>query len=171
MNSAQRRDMLLELIKKSDKPIKGNELAHILKVSRQVIVQDIALIRASGENIVATPQGYVIFNQNDKIKHKIECNNHNNVEELYEELKTIIEVGGIVEDVIVKHPVYGDIKAELNISSLRDIDKFIDKIKSDKFKQLSTLSEYNHIHTIEVSNEELLDEIIEKLRIKGIISN
>lgn len=172
MNSTQRREKLLDLIQESNQPIKGSQLAHILKVSRQVIVQDIALIRASGENVVATPQGYVIFNnREEKIKYKIECNNHEKVEDLYEELKIIVEFGGTVKNVIVIHPIYGEIEAELNISSLRDINKFIEKIKNDEFKQLSSLSKYNHFHTIEASDKEIIEDIIANLRIKGILSN
>ena len=91
MNSSERKDKLLKLIEESTKPIKGNELAEKLNVSRQIIVQDIALIRATGKDIVATPQGYMIYNQNNKIEKKIKCKNHKNNEELFDELKSIID--------------------------------------------------------------------------------
>ena len=171
MNPSERKDKLLKLIEESTKPIKGNELAEKLNVSRQIIVQDIALIRATGKDVVATPQGYMIYNQNNKIEKKIKCKNHKNNEELFDELKSIIDMGGTVKDVIVNHPIYGEIKAELNISSLRDINDFMNKIKKDEFKQLSSLTKYNHTHTIEASKNEILDEIIEILGEKGIISN
>ena len=107
MNSSERKDKLLKLIEESTKPIKGNELAEKLNVSRQIIVQDIALIRATGKDIVATPQGYMIYNQNNKIEKKIKCKNHKNNEELFDELKSIIDMGGTVKDVIVNHLIYG----------------------------------------------------------------
>lgn len=171
MNLTERRAKLLDIIEKSNKPIKGNDLAELLNVSRQVIVQDIALIRATGKEIVATPQGYIIFTQDKKIEEKINCKNHKNNDELFDELKIIIEMGGIVKDVIVEHPIYGEIKAELNISSHKDIIDFMGKIKTDEFKQLSSLTTYNHIHTIEVSKKETLDEIIKILRDKNKLSN
>ena len=62
MNTKERRELLLSILNKSTNPIKGDELANILNVSRQVIVKDIALIRATGVDIIATPQGYVIYN-------------------------------------------------------------------------------------------------------------
>ncbi|MEG2610523.1 MAG: transcription repressor NadR [Bacilli bacterium] len=171
MNSTERRKKILNIIEESNVSIKGNELANRLNVSRQIIVQDIALIRAAGNDIVATSQGYIIFNKSYKIEHKIECKNHKSNEDLFDELKTIIDMGGSVKDVIVNHPRYGEIRAELNISSLRDINDFMNKIKKDEFKQLSSLTDYNHSHTIEVSKKEILEQIIEILEQKDIISN
>ena len=171
MNLNERRETLRDIIERSDKPIKGSELADLLNVSRQIIVQDIALIRASGKEIVATPQGYIVFNKSKKIEGKIQCKNHSNNEELFDELKTIVDMGGILKDVIINHPIYGEIKAELNISSLRDIKEFMEKVKKDEFRQLSSLTKYDHSHTIEVSKKEILDEIIEILDEKSMLSN
>ena len=102
MKVKERRELLLSILNKSAKPIKGDELANTLNVSRQVIVQDIALIRAIGVDIIATPQGYVIYNTKVTTK-TIECKNHVNGDEFYNELKTIVDLGGKVKDVIVKH--------------------------------------------------------------------
>ena len=102
MKVKERRELLLSILNKSAKPIKGDELANTLNVSRQVIVQDIALIRATGVDIIATPQGYVIYNTKVTTK-TIECKNHVNGDEFYNELKTIVDLGGKVKDVIVKH--------------------------------------------------------------------
>ena len=104
MKVKERRELLLSILNKSAKPIKGDELANTLNVSRQVIVQDIALIRATGVDIIATPQGYVIYNTKVTTK-TIECKNHVNGDEFYNELKTIVDLGGKVKDVIVKHPI------------------------------------------------------------------
>ena len=126
MKVKERRELLLSILNKSAKPIKGDELA-----SRQVIVQDIALIRATGVDIIATPQGYVIYNTKVTTK-TIECKNHVNGDEFYNELKTIVDLGGKVKDVIVKHPIYGEIKVDLDIDSNRDIDEFMKKASSDE---------------------------------------
>ena len=163
MKVKERRELLLSILNKSAKPIKGDELANTLNVSRQVIVQDIALI-------IATPQGYVIYNTKVTTK-TIECKNHVNGDEFYNELKTIVDLGGKVKDVIVKHPIYGEIKVDLDIDSNRDIDEFMKKASSDEFKQLSTLTKESHLHTIEAKSEEILDEIVSSLLDKNILVN
>ena len=169
MKAKERRELLLNILNKSSNPIKGDELANTLDVSRQVIVQDIALIRAAGVDIIATPQGYVIYNSKVAVK-TIECKNHTNTEEFYNELKTIVDLGGKVKDVIVKHPLYGEIKVDLDIASNRDIDEFMKKASNDEFKQLSILTKESHLHTIEAKNEEILDEIISTLLDKNILA-
>ena len=149
MKVKERRELLLSILNKSAKPIKGDELANTLNVSRQVIVQDIALIRATGVDIIATPQGYVIYNTKVTTK-TIECKNHVNGDEFYNELKTIVD---------------------LDIDSNRDIDEFMKKASSDEFKQLSTLTKESHLHTIEAKSEEILDEIVSSLLDKNILVN
>ena len=166
MKVKERRELLLSILNKSAKPIKGDELANTLNVSRQVIVQDIA----TGVDIIATPQGYVIYNTKVTTK-TIECKNHVNGDEFYNELKTIVDLGGKVKDVIVKHPIYGEIKVDLDIDSNRDIDEFMKKASSDEFKQLSTLTKESHLHTIEAKSEEILDEIVSSLLDKNILVN
>ena len=165
MKVKERRELLLSILNKSAKPIKGDELANTLNVSRQVIVQDIALIRSTGVDIIATPQGYVIYNT------KVTTKNHVNGDDFYNELKTIVDLGGKVKDVIVKHPIYGEIKVDLDIDSNRDIDEFMKKASSDEFKQLSTLTKESHLHTIEAKSEEILDEIVSSLLDKNILVN
>lgn len=168
MDSSQRRKKLLEILKISDKPIKGSELSTKLNVSRQVVVKDIALLRASGIDILATSNGYVIL---DSTKHEfeIQCKNHQTDEELYEELQTIVDLGGKVKDVIVKHPTYGTLKADINVSTNRDLKKFMEKVYKQEFKQLSVLTSDYHTHTIEVPNKEILKEIENELKSKNIL--
>ncbi|OJT80958.1 transcription repressor NadR, partial [Clostridioides difficile] len=88
MNSNERRSKLIDILKESKHPVKGGTLAELLNVSRQVIVQDIALIRARGFEIIATPQGYIIYNQPYFTK-QIKCKNHKDSKEIYDELKII----------------------------------------------------------------------------------
>ena len=54
-----RREKLLNLVKRSKRPLSGTWLARKLGVSRQVIVQDVALLRAHGEQVHSTPRGYL----------------------------------------------------------------------------------------------------------------
>lgn len=168
MNSNQRREMLLKILKKSNKPIKGSELSTKLQVSRQVVVKDIALLRASGIDILATSTGYILF-EVGKSEFSIKCKNHNLDEEIYEELKTIIDLGGKANSVIIEHPTYGTLKADLNIATYRQLQKFMEKVATDEFKQLSALSSDYHIHTIEVADINVLEEIKQELREKNIL--
>ena len=54
MDGQARRQKLIEIIQKSDKPVSGTALAEQLNVSRQVVVTDIALIRANGIDVTST---------------------------------------------------------------------------------------------------------------------
>ena len=168
MSSNERREKLLQILKKSDKPVKGSELSAELQVSRQVVVKDIALLRASGLEIIATSNGYIVL---DSVKNefKIKCKNHNSDYELYDELQTIIDLGGKVKDVIVEHPTYGVLKADLNVATNRDLRNFMQKAATNEFKQLSVLSPDYHIHTIEVDNDEIFEEIQKELKLKNIL--
>ena len=168
MSSNERREKLLQILKKSDKPVKGSELSAELQVSRQVVVKDIALLRASGLEIIATSNGYIVL---DSVKNefKIKCKNHNSDDELYDELQTIIDLGGKVKDVIVDHPTYGVLKADLNVATNRDLRNFMQKAATNEFKQLSVLSPDYHIHTIEVDNDEIFEEIQKELKLKNIL--
>ena len=136
MSSNERREKLLQILKKSDKPVKGSELSAELQVSRQVVVKDIALLRASGLEIIATSNGYIVL---DSVKNefKIKCKNHNSDDELYDELQTIIDLGGKVKDVIVEHPTYGVLKADLNVATNRDLRYFMEKAAPCVCKGLS----------------------------------
>ena len=168
MSSNERREKLLQILKKSDKPVIGSELSAELQVSRQVVVKDIALLRASGLEIIATSNGYIVL---DSVKNefKIKCKNHNSDDELYDELQTIIDLGGKVKDVIVEHPTYGVLKADLNVATNRDLRNFMQKAATNEFKQLSVLSPDYHIHTIEVDNDEIFEEIQKELKLKNIL--
>ena len=168
MSSNERREKLLQILKKSDKPVKGSELSAELQVSRQVVVKDIALLRASGLEIIATSNGYIVL---DSVKNefKIKRKNHNSDDELYDELQTIIDLGGKVKDVIVEHPTYGVLKADLNVATNRDLRNFMQKAATNEFKQLSVLSPDYHIHTIEVDNDEIFEEIQKELKLKNIL--
>ena len=164
MKVKERRELLLSILNKSAKPIKGDELANTLNLASLSVITPLFV------DIIATPQGYVIYNTKVTTK-TIECKNHVNGDEFYNELKTIVDLGGKVKDVIVKHPIYGEIKVDLDIDSNRDIDEFMKKASSDEFKQLSTLTKESHLHTIEAKSEEILDEIVSSLLDKNILVN
>ena len=61
MNGDERRKKIINILSSSKSPVAGVALAKELDVSRQVIVQDIALLRANGAAIFSTNRGYLIL--------------------------------------------------------------------------------------------------------------
>lgn len=167
MNSTKRRDDMVLLLINSDAPLKGIELAKRYGVTRQVIVKDIAILRANGKKIIATPEGYIVAKKDTRIR-KIIAANHDE-SRLKEELTIIIKLGGIVEDVIVEHPLYGEIRGVLMIKNFNDLDKFLLKYKQHKAKLLLMLTNGVHNHTISAKRKEDMDEIIKHLKEKGFL--
>ena len=166
----ERREEILEILREIEKPIKGIDLSKRFGVSRQVIVQDIAILRASGENILATIQGYSIPKTHviNKIQKSIVCI-HEGYDEIEDELKTIIDLGGSVIDVLVDHPIYGEIRSQLQIYSRYDIEEFIEGLKAKKAEPLSLLTGGIHIHTIEADDEETIKRIKDALLSKNYL--
>lgn len=168
--SVERRSAILKKLMDSVHPITGSELADYYNVSRQVIVQDIAIIRASGTHVIATSNGYLIQKQTDASKLiKTFVSKHDGFERMEEELKIIVEFGGKIIDVIVEHPVYGEIVGALHLGTMQEVDAYIEKIKSTNARPLSILTEGDHIHTIEVPSEKIYELIIDELTSKGFI--
>jgi len=130
-------------------------LAEKFEVTRQVIVQDIAIIRASGNNIVSTNRGYYLNEERTQKVFKVKHNDR----EINKELNAIVDLGGRVKDVIVHHKVYGEIKKDLNCSSRRDVKLFLEKMNEEKSKPLDVLTGGVHFHTVVAENEEIIEEI------------
>ena len=168
MNSIERRKVIENMLIKNNKPIKGNELGLKLGVTRQIIVKDIAILRASGKNIIATPEGYLIPNENKNLIKRVIAVYHES-SDIENELKIIIKFGGIVEDVVVEHPVYGEIKAMLMIKSMYDIDNFMKNIQNNSAEPLLILTGGIHLHTISSENEDIINKIIQELRQKNYL--
>lgn len=169
MTTEERRQEIIDILKCSDQPIKGTVLANGFDVSRQVIVQDIAILRAEGVIILATPTGYMIPKQEKGKILKTLVTKHFDIEQVEDELMTIINNGGRVVDVVVNHSVYGDMKGILNLSCKTEVDNFLEEIKSGKAEFLSSLTGGIHIHTIEVPNHDSFIKIKNELKEKGYL--
>ena len=169
MNSKERRLAILKELESTDKTIKGSTLAAKFGVTRQVIVQDIALLRAQGNDIIATPQGYMIVKKHSNAIRKTIVSQHKGYDDMQEELQIMIDHGARVLDVIVEHPVYGEIKGVLDISYKKELDGFMEGLKKDKAEPLSTLTEGIHIHTIEISDEDSFNKMKAALSKKGYL--
>ena len=166
MTGSDRRQEILKNIKESDRPVSGSKLAKDYDVSRQVIVQDIALLRASGYDIISTNRGYVLEGQTCaervfKVRHTDE--------QLETELCTIVDLGGQVKNVMVNHKVYGHIEAELGITSRRKVKEFLADIESGKSTPLKNITSDYHYHTVIADSEETLGMIEEELRKLGFL--
>lgn len=170
MDGEQRRESIKDILMTEKEPVSGTVLAKRMGVSRQVIVQDIALLRASNKNILSTNKGYIIYGRQDgnALCKRIIAVKHTN-EQMREELYTIVDAGARVLDVVVEHEVYGQIAADLFIASRKDVDEFMDKIMKRTTKPLKELTGDIHYHTLEAGNEQILDLLEKKLREIGYL--
>lgn len=57
MDASRRRVRILDYLRAAKAPVSATALAKKLSVSRQIIVGDVALLRAAGEAVTATPRG------------------------------------------------------------------------------------------------------------------
>lgn len=167
MNGNERRKEILKLLTESQEPISGISLARQLSVSRQIIVQDIALLRAAGNDIMSMNQGYLIQSKPKLSRVFKVIHTEQDVED---ELNTVVDFGGIVKDVFVYHKAYGVLRADMNIRSRLDIDNFVKKIKSGKSNLLMNVTSGYHYHTVLADSEQLLDIIQDRLREKGYLA-
>lgn len=163
MEGKERRERLLEILKNSSAPVSGSELSKQLGVSRQVIVQDIALLRAVNKNILSTTKGYILYYQEKQKVNRCFLMKHT-TDQIEDELCTIVDCGGKVLDVIVAHDIYGEISTDLIIGTRQDVYDFVDKVKSKNVMPLKELTDGVHLHTVEADSEEILDRIEEALK-------
>lgn len=166
MTGTERRNAIVQQIKSSHVPVPGKQLATMYEVSRQVIVQDIALIRAAGYDIISTNRGYIL-NEPSEVSRIFKVQHTD--EQLEEELCAIVDLGGKIDNVIVNHRVYGRLEAPLHITSRRKVAEFMDDIKSGKSSPLKNITSNYHYHTVSADNIETLDLIEETLREKQFL--
>jgi len=167
MNSIDRRENIIKLLLESNEPIKGSVIAKKYSVTRQVIVKDIAILRAKGKNIIATPDGYMINKNENKVKAIIAVTH--NEEEMFNEMSIVIKYGGTIEDVIVEHPLYGQMAGMLMIKNYNELNKFVEKYQEQRARLLSVLTNGVHLHTISAENEHDINLIISELKKRNFI--
>ena len=160
-----RKAAIIEAIRTSETPVSASALARKLHVSRQIIVGDIALIRASGTQIIATPRGYVWERSNAGSERKIAVLHA--PQQMREELYTIVDQGAEVVDVIVEHPTYGQLVGQLQLSSRYDVDQFSDRMQGNE--PLSQLTHGVHLHTIRCRDAAVFERVENALRKKGLL--
>lgn len=170
MEGTTRRENIFCELSNSTEPIKGAFLAKKYMVSRQVIVQDIALLRAQGKSIISTSEGYMVYKIKEDTVKRVYSIKHTN-DDIEDELTTIVDLGGNILNVIVSHPIYGEISIDMMIDSRKKVEDFINRIQNDDFVPLMTLTKGNHYHTVEAYDIKILDEIERALLEKGYLIN
>ena len=168
MDGDKRRGEIIKMLTSTTNPLSGGKLGKKFQVSRQVIVQDIALLRATGLDIIATARGYVLYKNPDKNKQRVMLVKHQ-YDEIGDELNTIIDFGGIVRNVLIEHPIYGEITGNMMLRTRRDIEDFVKDIGVFDTYPLMNLTHGVHMHTVEASSEEVLDQIEQALSEKGYL--
>ena len=167
MKAGERREKLKKILAQSAEPISGSALAKMLSVSRQVIVTDIAILRAEGFDIISTSQGYLTPEVREcKRIFKV----HHSREECETELNLFVDCGAIVKDVFVSHRAFGVLRGELDIRSRLDVQDFLESIRSGTSTLLSSTTEGFHYHTLLAPSEKVLDTIENRLWELGFLA-
>ncbi len=170
MLGEDRRLELLHILKSTNVPIRGTDLAKHANVSRQVIVNDMNLLKARNEPIIATSQGYMYLTREENteiFERKIVC--LHTAAQAEDEMLTIIDCGVTLKSVIIDHPVYGEITASMMLSNRHDVKSFLQRVKETNANYLSVLTDGTHLHEISASSNALLDRAVEMLRKKGYL--
>lgn len=167
MKAETRRKEIIASLTGLDSPMSASKLAESLNVSRQIIVQDIAILRASGYKIQSLARGYLL--ENEKAFARVLKTIHSD-DEVEDELNTIIDFGGIVKDVFIYHKAYGRVSAPMNIKTRNDIKSFIKDIQTGKSTPLKNVTAGFHYHTVIADSEEILKDIENALWEKGYLA-
>ena len=170
MTGEMRRDKLLRMLQEQAQPMSGTALAKAFGVSRQVIVQDIALMRAENHRILSTNKGYLYRSEDmeNTLPKRVFFVRHQN-DGVMEEFMTVLELGGRILDVAVEHEIYGQIRVDLAIETMSDARSFMERLVACRDNPLMALTNDCHYHTVAAPSEKLLDLIEAELKQKGFL--
>ena len=168
MNAAQRRERILTRLNSAGAPLSASTLAAELGVSRQIVVGDVALLRAGGAQIDATPRGYQLHPAEKGYTGILACV-HSTEDEMRTELYTVVDQGGIVVDVAVENSLYGELRGNLNLASRYDVDNFIQQAADTPECLLSRMTGGVHLHTLCCPDEKTSHRIEAALENAGVL--
>jgi transcriptional regulator of NAD metabolism len=169
-DSKSRRQAIADYLAQQRTPVNGTDLATIFQVSRQIIVQDIALLRAENRNILSTNKGYLLYRLTDRLdQHTTLITVQHTLDQTLEEMRTIVDYGGQMLDVSIDHELYGQIRIDLVINNLEDAEEFCQKLKKSTSKPLKELTDGVHFHTITAPSQKALKQITQELFEQGIL--
>ena len=166
MTAAQRRSAIYEQLTRADAPISATALAQRFSVTRQVVVGDIALLRAEGHRITATPRGYMIPSETGLLRTIAW---HHSGADTQKELFAMVDCGCTVLDVIVEHPVYGQLTAPLALSSRYDVEQFVQRMADSHAQPISALTDGVHLHTLSCPSEDAFAHLKATLQSMGML--
>ena len=169
MTTKERQKAILSYLRDESTPVSATTLAKLLGVSRQIIVGDVALLRAGGLAVLATPRGYVLENTSSPSCVERRIVSYHQDDRMMEELYLVVDLGGAVIDVTVEHSVYGQICAPLHIFSRYDADAFYQKLTQSGSRPLCDLTSGIHLHTIRAADEQTLERVMHGLQEKGFL--
>ena len=167
MHAAERRTEIMARLRNTSAPLSATTLARQFSVSRQIVVGDIALLRAGGEEIDATPRGYLLRRPAAGERCTIAC--HHSPEDMGRELYLCVDNGCTVLDVIVEHPLYGQLVGQLQLASRYDVGQFLEQAGRAKASPLSLLTDGLHLHTLLCPDRESYLRVCRALREAGIL--
>ena len=167
MDSAKRREHIMRELRSAERPLSATKFAKELSVSRQIIVGDVALLRASGEKILATPRGYILERTNGQIEYTVAC--VHDFENMEKELNIMVDNGCKVLTVSVEHPVYGLLTGELQLANRYDVRQFVEKLQSGEVRPLSALTGGVHLHTLSCPDNECFERTRSQLEREGLL--
>ena len=167
MEAAQRRAAILSKLEQADRPVSAAALAREFAVSRQIIVGDIALLRAGGVDIAATPRGYVLPRESAALIRTVACVHDR--EGMARELEIMVDNGCQVVDVVVEHPIYGQLTGQLHLSSRYDVQEFSRSISESSAKPLSDLTGGIHLHPLRCPSEAAFQRVRSALEAEGFL--
>ena len=165
MKAEERRNQIVKQLSSSAGAVSGSTLSAQFGVSRQIIVQDITILREAGYDILSTHSGYII--QKGTLKERV-FKTYHTTEQTEEELNTIVDLGGIVVDVFVWHKVYGKMSGPLNIFSRFQVKQFIEGVRTGKSTELMAITGGYHYHTIRAESDTILNQIHKALSDRGL---
>ena len=163
----ERRAQIVTLLNAATSPLTGAQLSATLGVTRQIIVGDVAVLRARGERAcgrVQKPHAQAAHHCTIAVRHGSDNTT------LAHELNMIVDLGGTVLDVTVEHPLYGELTANLQLSSRAEVADFIERMQELQGEPLSVLTGGYHLHRIETPTGETMGVIRDALRKAGYLA-
>ena len=167
MDSESRRKALAEYLKRMEGPVSAAALAREFSVSRQIIVGDVALLRAGGLDVTATPRGYVLPRPPAGMVYTFACCHRG--DRMEEELNAMVDQGCTVLDVIVEHPIYGQLTGPLRLSSRYEVAQFVRRCAQEEAAPLSQLTEGVHLHNVLCPDAEAARRVRDALAQLGVL--
>lgn len=167
MKAAERRKAMVNLLLSAKEAISGSTLSGKFGVSRQIIVQDITVLKGLGYDILSTHNGYIM--RRTPLKERV-FKVYHTTEQTEDELNLIVDLGGTVADVFVWHKVYGRVVAPLNIFSRLHVKQFIEGVRTGKSTELMNITGGYHYHTVRADSDAVLDQINDALNEHGYIA-